>query len=68
MASKLGKPQAITATAHKLARIIYAMLKTKTPYQDPGADHVEAEVQERKLKNLNRQAKDLGFELVPTAA
>jgi transposase len=68
MRSKLGKAQAITATAHKLARIIYAMLKTKTPYKDPGADHLEAQVQERKLKGLKRQAKELGYELTPIVA
>jgi hypothetical protein len=59
-----GKPQAVTATAHKLARIIYAMLKSKQPYKDPGADHLEAQVQERKLKQLQRQAKELGYELI----
>lgn len=68
MCSKLGKPQAVTATAHKLARIIYAMLKSKQPYKDPGADHLEAQVQERKLKQLQRQAKELGYELTPSAA
>jgi len=68
MCSKLGKPQAVTATAHKLARIIYAMLKSKQPYQDPGADHLEAQVQERKVKQLQRQAKELGYELTPVAA
>ena len=73
MRSKLGKAAAITATAHKLARIIYAMfiyamLKSKTPYKDPGADHVEAPVQERKLRGLKRQAKELGYELTPVNA
>jgi hypothetical protein len=48
-----------------MARIIYAMLKSKQPYQDPGADHVEAQVQERKLKDLKRKAQDLGYELTP---
>jgi len=75
MCSKLGKPQAVTATAHKccpersrrMARIIYAMLKSKIPYKDPGADHLEAQVQERKLKDLQRKAKDLGYELTPLA-
>jgi len=67
MCSKLGKPQAVTATAHKLARIIYAMLKSKQPYKDPGADHLAAQVQERKLKDLQRKAKDLGYELTPLA-
>ena len=68
MRSKLGKAAAITATAHKLARIIYAMLKSKTPYKDPGADHLEAQVQERKVKQLQRQAKELGYELTLVAA
>ncbi|MGI9072226.1 MAG: hypothetical protein ACR2JB_13145 [Bryobacteraceae bacterium] len=31
---KLGKPQAITATAHKLARIIFHLLSTKEPYNE----------------------------------
>jgi hypothetical protein len=44
------------------------MLKTKTPYKDPGADHLEAQVQERQLKTLTRQAKELGYELTPSAA
>ena len=68
MCSKLGKPQAVTVTAHKLARIIYAMLRSKQPDKDPGADHLEAQVQERKLKQLQRQAKELGYELTPSAA
>jgi transposase len=68
MCSKLGKPQAVTATAHKLARIIYAMLQSKQPYKDPGADHDAVQVRERKLKQLQRQAKELGYELTPNAA
>ena len=32
---KLGKPQAITATAHKLARIVYHLLRTKEAYDEP---------------------------------
>jgi hypothetical protein len=32
---KLGKPQAITATAHKLARIVYHLLSTKEAYDEP---------------------------------
>ena len=68
MRTKLGTAAAITATAHKLARIIYAMLKSKQPYKDPGADHLEAQVQERKLKQLQRQAKELGYEFTPSAA
>jgi len=51
-----------------MALIIYAMLKSKTPYKDPGTDHLAAQVQERKVKQLQRQAKELGYELTPSAA
>ncbi len=37
--SRLGAPKAITATAHKLARIIYSMLKIQTEYIDPWQDY-----------------------------
>jgi transposase len=36
--AKHGAPVAITATAHKIARIVYHMLKDRTPYLDPGLD------------------------------
>jgi transposase len=65
MQAKLGKPEGITATAHKLARIIYAMLKHHTEYRDRGADQYEAQVHERAVKNLKRKAQQLGFDLVP---
>jgi transposase len=65
---KLGTASAITATAHKLARIIYAMLKSKTPYREPAAAEVAAQRRERQLKGLQRQAKELGYELTPVAA
>ena len=43
-------------------------LKSKQPYKDPGADHDTQQVRERKLKQLQRQAKELGYELTPNAA
>lgn len=58
-----GAPVAITATAHKLARIIYAMLKERKPYHDLGADHYEQQNRIRILRNLSRQAAKLGFRL-----
>ena len=61
-------PTAITATAHKLARIIYAMLKNQTEYVDPGADFYEEQYRQRAVKNLQRKAKKLGFSIVPVAA
>ena len=65
MRAKHGSPKAITATAHKIARIFFHMLKTKRPYLDPGEDHYEREHRARVVRNLKRKAKALGFELVP---
>jgi transposase len=63
--AKHGGPKAITATAHKIARIFYHMLKYKQEYQDPGQDYYEQKYQERVVKNLKRKAQALGFDLVP---
>jgi len=68
MRAKLGTPKAITATAHKLARIFYHMLKYKEEYVDPGQDYYERTYQDRLLKNLRRKAKELGMDLVPSAS
>jgi transposase len=63
--SRLGPPKAITATAHKLARIFYLLWKTGQDYVDPGVDAYEQKYQDRALKNLKQRAKQMGFELVP---
>jgi transposase len=68
MRAKLGKPEAVTATAHKLARIIYAMLKNQTEYIDPGEGRYEEQARQHAIKSLKRRAAKLGFELVPNAA
>jgi transposase len=65
MRAKHGPAKAITATAHKLARIVYYMLRDRTPYQDPGAQHYEQQYQQRVLRNLQRKAHRLGMQLVP---
>ena len=51
--SRLGAPKAITATAHKLARIFYLLWKTGKDYVDPGIDAYEQQYQGRVLKTLN---------------
>jgi transposase len=68
MRKLLGPAGAVTATAHKLARIIYIMLKTKTPYHDLGQEYYEEKYRERTLRNLTRRAKELGFTLAPAPA
>lgn len=67
MRAKHGAPKAITATAHKLARIFYHMLKDRKTYNDPGQDYYEQKYRERVITNLKRRAKELGLELVPSA-
>lgn len=68
MTAKLGKPAAITATAHKLARLIYSTLRYGTEYVDAGQDYYERAYRERVVRNLTRRAKELGLVLVPEAA
>ncbi len=65
MRAKHGAEEANVAAAHKLARIIYFMLKNKTAYRDIGVEQYDAQYRERRLRNLERQAKRLGFRLEP---
>jgi transposase len=66
--ARLGAPKAITATAHKLARLIYSLLKHGTAYVQQSMEEYEAQYRNRKVKGMARQAKALGYTLVPLAA
>jgi hypothetical protein len=68
MKSRLGTPKAVTATAHKLARLIYSMLKHGTTYVAQGMDDYEQQYHDRAVKHLHRRAKELGYELHPAPA
>lgn len=65
MKVRLGAAEAVTATAHKLARIVYRLIKHGETYVRQGMEHYEKQFQARKLYALRRTAKTLGFELVP---
>lgn len=65
MCTRLGQPKGITAAAHKLARLVYRMLKLGRHYVDIGQDRYEKMYKERAVKNLARKAKDFGLQLVP---
>ena len=65
MRTKYGAPTAIVATAHKLARIVYSMLKYKTPYQPAASSAADDKLTQASIRNLQRKAKKLGFQLVP---
>jgi transposase len=63
--AKHGPQLAIKATAHKLARIVYTMIKKHTEYHDLGELYYEQRYQERTLRRLHRKATELGFQLIP---
>jgi transposase len=65
MRAKLGAPEAITATAHKLARIIYHLLTTHEPYDETRVAKAERDHQQRAESRLRAQARAFGFQLVP---
>lgn len=61
--SRLGAPKAITATAHKLARIIYHLMRHGLAYvKKTEEDHAE-QMRARQEKQLHRRAQELGYEL-----
>jgi transposase len=68
MKARLGTPKAITATAHKLARLVYSLLKHGEAYVQQGMDAYEAQYRERKITTMARQAKALGYTLMPVAS
>lgn len=63
--SRLGAPKAITATAHKLARLVYSMLKYGTEFVDVGQEEYETRYRSRVVRNITRRAQELGYKLVP---
>ena len=65
MRARLGAPKAITAAAHKLARILYRMLTEGTNYREAGENYYEQQYQARVMANLTKRAKEFGYILVP---
>ena len=65
--AQLGAPKAITATAHKLAHIIYSMLRYEQAYADAGAEYYETQYRQRALRSARQRAAQLGYQLVPAS-
>jgi len=65
MRVRLGTPAAITAAAHKLARILYHLITTRQPYQESTFAAMEERSRHRQLLRLKKQAASFGFQLVP---
>jgi len=64
MRTRLGAPKAITAAAHKLARIIYHLLATRQAYEDTVFSRLETQHARSVENRLRAQARVLGFDLV----
>jgi len=64
MCARMDKPKAITAAAHKLARLIYTMLTKGEEYTDQGQDYYEERYRERVLRQLSQRAQKMGMMLV----
>jgi transposase len=67
MRARLGPAGANTATARKIATVVYHLLKTKEPFADRDLIAYEARVHRHKLGRIKKQAKALGYELVEIA-
>jgi transposase len=68
MRARRGAPKAITATAHKLARLLYPLLTTGQAYDDSVFARNEERYRQRRVTRLCREAAALGFTLAPNAA
>jgi transposase len=66
MRARKGPEQATVATAHKIARIVYHLLKYGEAYEAESAAAYEQQRQERELRQLTRRAAKLGYTLAPT--
>jgi transposase len=64
MAYRIGKAKAITATARKLAIMVYRTLKDRLVYADPGAEAYDAQHRVQVVRRLRQRADNLGFALV----
>ena len=67
MCARLGSPKGIIAGAHKLALLVYRMLKLGRHYVDVGQEKYDEKYKERAVKQLARKAQHFGFQLVPSS-
>ncbi|WP_346014399.1 IS110 family RNA-guided transposase [Rubrivivax gelatinosus] len=65
LCARIDKAKAVTAAAHKLARLIYSLLSKGQEYTDQGQAYYEERYRQRVLHNLQRKAQRLGMSLVP---
>lgn len=61
--TKLGAPKAITAMAHRLARLVYRMLKYGQRYVDKGTEYYENRYRQQQIHLLQKKAAKLGLQI-----
>ena len=67
LCGRMDKAKAVTAAAHKLARLFYALMTKGQEYVDQGQQYYEERYRQRVIHHLQRRAHSLGMSLVPTA-
>jgi len=65
LCARMDRAKAITATAHKLARLVYFLLTRGQAYVEAGQQQYEERHRQRALHNLDKQAKAMGLRLTP---
>ena len=68
LCARMDKPRANTATAHKIARMVYFMLTRGEAFVEQGQQRYEEQQRQRSVAALRRRASALGFTLNPVAA
>jgi len=63
MKARMGSVEATTATAHKMARTLYAMMQNHTNYKEEGGDYYDHLAKEKTIKFLRKRAEALGYKL-----
>jgi transposase len=64
LAYRLGQPKAITATARKLAILVYRVLRGEMVYRDPGATAYDQLHRTRLINGIVRRAQQFGLSLI----
>jgi len=64
MVARLGQAEGITAVAHKLARLLYSLIKYGHDYVRIGLAAYEMKNADRKFKTLTKMAQSMGFQLL----
>ena len=68
LCARMDKAKAVTAAAHKLARLIYTIITRGEEYTDQGQQYYEQKHREHAVRNLSKRAEQLGMILTPMPA